>query len=208
VIAHEINNPLEAIGNLVYLLAGNIPSDTESSGYVQQIESELLRISAITKQTLRWSREDIEGPEFATAGAVFEDVLRLYAGKIRNHNVQVVTEGKEVRFFGQVGQITQVIANLVSNAIQALPVDGKFSLSAFDEGNTMSMIVRDEGHGMDAETLQSVFKPFFTTKGDLGNGLGLYISKEIVERHGGKLVVNSELGLGTTIQIWLSTRPS
>jgi light-regulated signal transduction histidine kinase (bacteriophytochrome) len=207
VIAHEINNPLEAIGNLLYLLSAKMEVDSESHSYVQLIESELLRISGITKQTLRWSSESSQNAEYGTVGPIFEDVLRLYAGKIRNKEITVIVgDGKNVRFFGQIGQITQVIANLISNAIQAVPVGGKFWLSASEEGETMSIVVRDAGHGMDRDTLRHIFQPFFTTKGDLGNGLGLYISKEIVERHGGSLIVQSELQVGTKIQVQLPTR--
>jgi light-regulated signal transduction histidine kinase (bacteriophytochrome) len=209
VIAHEINNPLEAIGNLLYLLAAKMEVDSESHSYVQLIESELLRISGITKQTLRWSSESSQKAEYGTVGPIVDDVLRLYAGKIRNKEITAIVEGgKNARFFGQLGQITQVIANLISNAIQAVPVRGKFWLNASEDGEMMSIVVRDEGHGMDPETLRQIFQPFFTTKGDLGNGLGLYISKEIVERHGGSLIVHSEVGIGTHITVRLPTRDS
>jgi light-regulated signal transduction histidine kinase (bacteriophytochrome) len=204
VIAHEINNPLEAIGNLLYLLSAQLSAESESHGYVQLIESELLRISGITKQTLRWSSESSQKAEHGSVGPVFDDVLRLYAGKIRNKEIAVLVEGgQDCRFFGQIGQITQVVANLISNAIQAVPVGGKIWLNASEDGGTTSIVVRDDGQGMDEQTLRHIFQPFFTTKGDLGNGLGLYISKEIVERHGGSLSVHSELHRGTNIQVQL-----
>jgi light-regulated signal transduction histidine kinase (bacteriophytochrome) len=204
VLAHEINNPLEAIGNLLFLLASKTNDDSESRSYVGLIESELLRISGITKQTLRWSIDSIQKPEYGTAGALFQDVLRLYGGKILNGQVVVTIEGGEgVRFHGQVGQVTQVIANLVSNAIQSVPMGGRIWLSAFDEGESMSIVVRDNGHGMSQEILRNLFQPFYTTRGDIGNGLGLYIAREIVERHGGQLVVRSGVGVGTEIQVRL-----
>ena len=204
VIAHEINNPLEAIGNLVFLLASKVNDDSESRGYVDSIESELLRISGITKQTLRWSIDSIQKPEYGTAGDLFQDVLRLYGGKILNGQIAVTIEGGEsVRFHGQVGQVTQVVANLLSNAIQSVPMGGKIWLNASDGGESMSIAIRDNGHGMSQEILRNLFQPFYTTRGDIGNGLGLYISKEIVERHGGHLVVVSEVGVGTEIQVHL-----
>ena len=204
VLAHEINNPLEAIGNLLFLLADKTKDDNESRSYVGLIESELLRISGITKQTLRWSVDSIQKPGYGTAGAIFEDVLRLYSGKIRNGQVVVTIEGGEsVRFHGEVGQVTQVVANLVSNAIQSIPMGGKIWLSAIDEGERMSIVVRDNGHGMSQEVLRNLFQPFYTTRGNIGNGLGLYISKEIVERHGGHLVIRSEVDVGTEIQVHL-----
>jgi light-regulated signal transduction histidine kinase (bacteriophytochrome) len=211
VIAHEINNPLEAIGNLLYLLAAKVGDDTESQGYVRLIENELLRISGITKQTLRWSKESAQTESYSTCGALFDDVLRLYAGQVRNRHVTMIIEGgKTVPVYGQIGQITQVLSNLVSNAIQAAPVGGKVWLNGVEELKTISLTVRDNGHGMGPETLLSIFQPFFTTKGDLGNGLGLYISKEIAERHGGSLKVMSQIGVGTEVRLSLPslTTPS
>ena len=204
VIAHEINNPLEAITNLLYLLRQHVIEDDSARSYIGLAESELRRISGITKQTLRWSKEGPERAEYGTAGALFEDVLRLFAGQIRNRGVSVVVEGgEEVRFYATIGQIGQVMANLVSNAIQAVPVGGKIWLSATGNGETMEIAVRDAGCGMSEETLAHLFQPFFSTKGDLGNGLGLYISHEIVERNGGRLDMKSGLGAGTTVIVHL-----
>jgi PAS domain S-box-containing protein len=204
VIAHEINNPLESITNLLYLLSTRITQDDESSAYIGQAESELQRISGITKQTLRWSKESFQRAEFGTAGALFHDVLRLFDGKMRNRHVNVSIEGGEdVRFFGTIGQLGQVMANLISNAIQAVPVGGHIWLSAAADGETIEIVVRDDGHGMNEEALRNLFQPFYTTRGDLGNGLGLYISHEIVERHGGRLIINSQLGQGTEVRVRL-----
>jgi PAS domain S-box-containing protein len=204
VIAHEINNPLESITNLLYLLGDRLKEDEEARGYIGQAEIELQRISGITKQTLRWSKESMQRSVYGTAGALFKEVLRLFAGQIRNRQVEVVIEGGEdVRFFGTIGQLSQVMANLLSNAIQAVPVGGRIWLNSHARGDTMEIVVRDEGHGMNDETLRNLFQPFYSTKGDLGNGLGLYISHEIVERHGGSLLVESELGKGTAIHVLL-----
>jgi light-regulated signal transduction histidine kinase (bacteriophytochrome) len=210
VIAHEINNPLESITNLLYLLSTRVRDDDESRAYIGLAESELRRISGITKQTLRWSKESIQKAESGTAGALFDDVLLLFAGKIRNRQINASIEGGEgVRFFGTIGQLGQVMANLISNAIQAVPVGGRIWLSAEPHGDTMEIIVRDEGHGMSEETLRNLFQPFYSTKGDLGNGLGLYISNEIVERHCGRLIVKSQLGKGTEVRVRLpATAPS
>lgn len=204
VIAHEINNPLEAITNLLYLLADHVKEDEAGRSYIRLAESELRRISGITKQTLRWSKESVQEAAYGTAGALFDDVLQLLAGKIRNREVNVIVEaGKDVRFFGTAAQLGQVMANLISNAIQAVPVGGRIWLCARADGDMMEIIVRDEGNGMSEETLRNLFQPFYSTKGDLGNGLGLYISHEIVERHGGSLLVNSQLDIGTEIRVRL-----
>jgi len=211
VIAHEINNPLEALMNLLYLVGSHTAEDAEARHYLSLANSEVQRISAITKQTLRWSKEKIGAAESGNAAALFLDVLQLYAGKIRNQNITVVQQGNaDVPFYGAVNQISQVIANLIANSIQALPLNGRIYWGAQvvpdADGSMMEIFVRDEGHGMSEETLGKLFQPFFSTKGDLGNGLGLYISKEIVERNHGTLTITSELGKGTEVRIQLPTR--
>ncbi len=181
--------------------------DESARGYIGLAEAELRRISGITKQTLRWSKESVQRAEDGLAGALFEEVLRIFAGQIRNREVEVVLEGGEdVRFYGIVGQLGQVMANLLSNAIQAVAVGGRIWLSARSEGDTMEIAIRDNGCGMSEETLRNLYQPFYTTKGDLGNGLGLYISYEIVERSGGRMEVKSELGQGTEVHVHLPAR--
>jgi PAS domain S-box-containing protein len=206
VIAHEINNPLEAITNLLYLLRNEVEGKTQAREYIAMAENELERISGITKQTLRWSREAPQKAEYGTVGVMFHDVLRLFAGKIRNRQVTVtITGGEDVRFFGVVGQILQIVANLISNAVDAVPVGGRILLSAKDIGDQIEIVVGDEGPGMSEETQRQLFQPFYSTKGDLGNGLGLYISQEIAERHGGQLTIDSEIGRGTNVRLRLPT---
>ena len=207
VIAHEINNPLEAITNLLYLLSGHVRQDEVACGYIDLAESELQRISGAAKQTLRWSKERIQKSECGTVEALFKDVLQSLAGKIKNRQVNVVIEGgKDVPFYGAVGHLEQVMSNIVSNAIQAVAVGGRIWLGAKTDGDMTEIVVRDDGHGMSEEILRNLFQPFYTTKGDLGNGLGLYISKEIVERHGGHLKVTSQVGRGTEVRVRVSAR--
>jgi PAS domain S-box-containing protein len=210
VIAHEINNPLEAMTNLLYLLREHVQNDDSARSYISLAESELQRISGITRQTLRWSKENVRQAEYGTAGSLFKNVLRLFAGKIRNREVQVeIGPGEDIRFYGTIGQIEQVLANLISNAVQASPVGSRIWLNATQDGDMMEILVRDEGHGMSDETLRNLFQPFYSTKGDLGNGLGLYISHEIVERNAGTLTVTSKPGTGTEIRVRLpATAPS
>ncbi len=208
VVAHEINNPLESIINLLYLLAGRVEEDETARGYIGMAESELQRISGITKQTLRWSKESVQKAQYGTVGNLFKDVLQLFAGKIRNRQVEVTIEsGEEVEVYGTLGQLAQVIANLVSNAVQAAPVGGRIWLSATVDGDTTEIKVRDNGNGMSEEVLRHLFEPFYSTKGDLGNGLGLYISHEIVERHSGNLIVETLVGTGTAVRVRLPAHP-
>lgn len=204
VIAHEINNPLEAIMNVMYLLKGITAEDHAAQEYLGMAESELQRISGITKRTLRWNREDVHRAEWTSAGYLFEDAMSLFAGKVRNREVTVeISGGTEVQVYGAVGQLRQVLTNLFSNALDAVPVGGRIRLEGRETGGGSELIVSDAGCGMSPDVQKRIFQPYFSTKGDLGNGLGLYISKEIVETHGGHLLVESEVGAGTTIRVRL-----
>ena len=204
VIAHEINNPLEAITNVLYLMGQEVQGNASALNYLEMAQFEIERISGITKQTLRWSKDSIQQAEFATAGDLFEEVVRLFAAKIRNRQITVtIVGGENLRFYAVIGQIRQVMANLLSNALDAVPAGGRVWLEATTGEGELEIMVRDEGEGMSEETQRQLFRPFFSTKGDLGNGLGLYISNEIVERHGGRLAVESTLGIGTTMRISL-----
>ncbi len=204
VIAHEINNPLESITNLLYLVRQDLPPESEAAQYVGMAESELERISGITKQTLRWGREHAGRTERFTAGALFTDVLRLFRGKLRNRSVTATVRGDaQVEIEGILGQIRQVVANLVANAIDAARVGGNVWLEARPNGAGVELLIADDGVGMTPEVRNQLFQPFYSTKGDLGNGLGLYISHEIVERHGGELQVETAPGEGTTMHVVL-----
>lgn len=204
VIAHEINNPLEAITNLLYLVRTGMPDGAEAHTYLAQAENELERISGITKQTLRWNRETSGEATTFTAGAIFADVLRLFRGRSRNRHVTVTVRGGEsVVVSGIVGQLRQVIANLVSNAIDAANLGGNVWIEARHHAGAVEFIVADDGVGIGPDQQAQLFQPFFSTKGDLGNGLGLYISQEIVERHGGRIFVDTEPGNGTVFRVQL-----
>lgn len=204
VIAHEINNPLEAITNLMYLLRVDLQDNPEATQYITMAESELDRISGITKQTLRWNRETSESVDDMQAGALIDDVLRLFVGKIRNRQISVLIEGpREANLRGVIGQIRQVLANLISNAIDAAPMNSQLTVSVLETPDLIGLSVHDQGSGIPDSIRGQLFEPFFSTKGDLGNGLGLYISKEIVERHHGRIDVDSSPQSGTTMTVWL-----
>ena len=113
---------------------------------------------------------------------------------------------RQVKLSGVVGQLRQVLANLVSNAIDAAPVGGQVTINILGpaHGGSASetgFAVTDNGKGIPPEIQKRLFEPFYSTKGDLGNGLGLYISHEIVERHGGRIAVDSLPGRGTTMNV-------
>jgi light-regulated signal transduction histidine kinase (bacteriophytochrome) len=204
--AHEINNPLEAVTNLLFLLKGRAATDQDALGYLDLLDNEFERISGTVKQTLRWTEENSDKVSRITAGEVFTDAVRLFAAKIRNRNVQVAFEGEQdIQLFGIVSQLRQVVAHLLSNAIDAVPLGGLVTLRALQSGDEIELIVEDRGSGIHEADQELIFQPFFSTKGDLGNGLGLYISREIVDRHKGTMKVESAIGQGTVVRVCLPT---
>jgi light-regulated signal transduction histidine kinase (bacteriophytochrome) len=203
-LAHEINNPLAAITNTLFLLQQKLPKDHGTAADFATVENELTRISSTVQQTLRWGAENSGEKTWTTSGVLFEDVLKLYASKIRNRSVRISIEGDPtIQVYGIAGQIRQVIAHLVSNALDAVPVGGKVWMRAERLLSDVEILVGDAGSGMSQAQQSALFRPFNSTKGDYGNGLGLYISLEIAERHHGRFVVESVLGEGTIMRLRL-----
>ncbi len=197
-VAHEINNPLEAVGNLLYL-AKSVPSvPAEVIEHLTLAEHELNRVSHITRQTLGFYHESIS-PDRVEVSALIDSVLQLYANKLRSKNVQVVRDfGKCPSIQGWPGELKQLISNLVSNAVDAMGPNGTLSIrvSSLDQPDDrqIQLSVEDNGMGIAREHLERIFEPFFTTKKDVGTGLGLWVAKEIAERHGGAIQVHTSNG--------------
>ena len=195
-IAHEINNPLESITNLLYI-ARNSQDKAEIHQYLELADRELRRISLIASQTLRFYRQSTR-PQAILCKALVESVLGLYQGRLVNSGVTVETDrwiAKPVQCFE--GEIRQVLNNLVGNALDAMPHGGRLivrSRAATDwktGRNGLALTFADTGSGIAPSAQSKVFEPFFTTKGLNGTGLGLWISKEIVDKHQGRLKLRS-----------------
>lgn len=188
-IAHEINNPLEAVTNLIYL-ARSAP-EGEVRRYLQMVEEELSRIAHITKMTLGFYRES-GAPTQVDIGELVREVVALYEAKLRAKNIHVHTNIAESQLIlGSKGELRQVIANLVANAVDVLPAGGAIRLLTTDFDGGVQLRVLDNGPGIPPENITRIFDPFFTTKAELGTGLGLWVSRQIVEKHGGTIAVES-----------------
>lgn len=193
-IAHEINNPLEAITNCLYLIEqGELEAD--SRNYLQMAQRELDLVSKITMQTLRFYRRSSR-PMQTDLRDLCESVLDLLDRRIKQQGVEIRRKFREIPLvLCHEGEIRQVLANLVGNAIDALPEGGRLELRTtpvFDWEQRVPGVrvtVADNGTGMDAATKNRIFEPFFSTKGITGTGLGLWISRDIVEKHKGRLGV-------------------
>ncbi len=196
-ISHEINNPLEAVTNLLYLALSDEALSQETQSYLRLAQDELGRVSQIATQTLRFHRQ-ADAPTAVTAAQLVDPVLNLYGGRLVNSGIHVEAGYSTVRkVLCFENDIRQVLNNLIANAIDAMRSGGRLMLRAHDACDLRSgtpgvrVTIADTGHGMTAETASRIFEPFYTTKGLNGNGLGLWISKGIVERHQGQLRVRS-----------------
>jgi nitrogen-specific signal transduction histidine kinase/HAMP domain-containing protein len=197
-IAHEINNPLEAITNLLYLLSNHANLEEPARSYVEMAEHEVRRISEITQQTLRFYRQSTL-PARTNLSELLDSVLSLHQGRLRNLGIAVERRyDSNTNLYCFAGELRQVFANLIGNAIDAMPAGGRLVLRARrsrDWSNPTKLGVRfqvaDTGSGMTPEVQKHIFEPFFTTKEVTGTGLGLWVSSEIVAKHHGKMRVRS-----------------
>jgi PAS domain S-box-containing protein len=195
-ISHEINNPLESVTNLLYLIAMDPGLPPNLSAYVKLTESEVARVSQIATQTLRFHRQTVRATS-ATAAELIEPVLNLFQGRLTNSGIVIQRAFRSrVPILCLENEIRQVLSNLIGNAIDAMRTGGRLLLRSHDAVNRKGLrgiriTVADSGHGMSRTTMERIFEPFFTTKDLNGTGLGLWISEEIVQRHGGRLSVRS-----------------
>jgi PAS domain S-box-containing protein len=217
-LAHEINNPLAAVMNLLFLLEENPTLDTEARSYLEMGQQELMRIAHITRQMLGFYRET-QKPVPLKPAEVLESVLGLYARKFSDSQVQVQTE---YGFQGEVesfpSELRQVISNLLSNALDAMESKGgsiRIRVSPAREWKGrwsrrgVRITIGDTGPGIPSELRKRVFDAFFTTKGERGTGLGLWVSQGIIEKLGGVLRMRTSTrpnASGTCFSIFLPAR--
>ena len=202
-IAHEVNNPLAAVTNLLYLARTNNACGEPARVYLTQAESELARVSQISRRALGFYR-DTEVVQETRGDQALGEVIAVYTPLARNKNIELRCEAEPVIFRTTSGDLRQIALNLISNAMDAVRSNGRIfvRVSAADNGFG-TITVEDSGPGIEPATLNRIFDPFFTTKRDVGTGLGLWISREIAEKHGGKISVTSVPGKGTTFTVRL-----
>ena len=191
-IAHEINNPLEAITNLLYLLRKFCHLDASALNYVTIAEREVQRMSDITQQTLRFYRQSTL-PARATMEELLDSVLDMYGSRLSTLAIVLEREYKPgLDLYCFAGEIRQVISNLVSNAMDAMASGGRLIVRArrsrdwvHPQLDGVRITIADTGSGMTEDVRNRVFEAFFTTKGATGTGLGLWVSHEIILKHHG-----------------------
>ena len=192
-IAHEINNPLAAVMNTVYLAKTNSRDPVLVRKYLEIAEEELNNVSHITRQTLGFYHES-SNPAPVSVNSILDLTIVLLRGKIKSKAVRIVKQYKdELLTSGVAGELRQVFSNLVLNSIEAVKGDGVITLrvsksTCVNTGKPRIRIsVSDNGKGIKPETASRIFEPLFTTKEGTGTGLGLWVSKQIIEKHGGSI---------------------
>lgn len=218
-IAHEINNPLEAVTNLLFLLRNFCKLEDPALNYVVMAEHEALRISEITQQTLRFYRQSTL-PTRANMSELLGSVLSLYHGRLNTLSIEVERDyDSKLDLFCFAGELRQVFANFVGNAIDATTRGGRLLVRARASRNWKNpseegvrFTVADTGTGMEAGVRERVFEAFFTTKEATGTGLGLWVSHEIIVKHRGLVHVHSRTALngrssGSVFSIFIPDDP-
>jgi signal transduction histidine kinase len=196
-IAHEINNPLEAVTNILYLMHGNL-SPEQRKQYLVDAEQELARVTEITKQTLRFYREPSQ-PTATDVSTVLDSVLRLHGSRLKAAGVHVNREipSETATVLSTPGELRQILANIIGNATDAMRHGGCLRIRIANRkqlqpgGCCIRLTIADNGTGIPPDVLPTIFEPFVTTKGETGTGLGLWVTAEIVKKNGWKIRVRS-----------------
>ena len=210
-MAHEINNPLEAVTNLLYL-SRNQAIDENVKAWLEQAEIELRRVSIIANQALRFHKQS-SNPQAISCLSLFSTTLSVYEGRLLNAGIVVEKRkraNEPVECFE--GDIRQVLSSLVTNAIDAMPGGGRLLVRS-REGTDwrtgrrgLVLTIADTGTGIDKATQRRMYEAFFTTKGIGGSGLGLWISADIMQRHQGRILIRSSQNpfhQGTVVTLFL-----
>jgi len=190
-LAHEINNPLEALTNIFYLLQTHDDLPAQSRELVEVAAREIERVGHITRSTLSFYRK-LPGRTIDLR-TMLEEVVQLFQSRATQHRVEINTRyAEDISTIRYDPALRQVFANLVGNALEAMERGGGcLTVRARRVDGFASVTVSDSGHGIEREHLQSIFEPFFTTKGERGTGLGLWVTRGIVEEQGGTLRLRS-----------------
>jgi len=184
-IAHEINNPLEAVTNLLFIVRRNL-SDPNAAGFLDLADKELRRVAHIAKQTLGFFK-DSSHPERIAVQELLDNVISIYHSKIEAREIRVVRRFEPAYVDGLEGELRQVASNLIVNAIEASDRGGTIKVRVRQNHCGVYVLVADHGTGIAPADRDRIFEPFFTTKKDTGTGLGLWVTQEIVRKHGGKI---------------------
>ena len=210
-LAHEMNNPLEALGNLLYLVESSTTLD-EAHSFGQLAAKEYQRISEIVDHTLRFHRAPAK-PAFTDVAELAMSAVTLFRGKLRERQIRERITAERAFGYCNEGEIRQALVNLIGNAVDVMKDGGSLRIHVMPVSlhgmEYARLTVADTGGGIRKEIRSQLFRQFFTTKGSSGTGLGLWLTRDVVEKNGGKLRFRSrtELPCGTVFVIYLPSAP-
>jgi signal transduction histidine kinase len=206
-VMHEVNNPLEAIGNLVFLTKGLSDAGPQVRKNMQVVESQLVRLGEITRRTLSFYRDDTEAKDFDLV-EIAEAALRVHFQQLPAKAVTVTKDFPDRAVVnGRAGEILQVFSNLLLNSLQALPVEvPEIRLRIRQVGNQMHVTIADNGLGIPRALQRSLFRPYTTARRG-GTGIGLWLCKQIVTGHCGKIRFRSSQRQGRSGTVFLLMLP-
>jgi PAS domain S-box-containing protein len=212
-ISHEIRNPLDTVASLLFLIEDCLP-DRESRDYLKSAQEELQRISRITMQTLDFSRQSTR-PQTLHMEEALDSAVAFHSTRLLRNRVEVQRMYRPCEAVqASEGEVRQVLLNLVGNALDAMPLGGTLTLRTRQDKDWKTgrigvrATIADTGEGMTPETRARLFDAFYTTKGAKGTGLGLWVSSEIVKRHGGNICVRSSRSSGKRGSVFSVFLPS
>jgi PAS domain S-box-containing protein len=191
-VAHEINNPLESVTNLLYLARGDRSLSSQTQSYLSTAELELARLGNITRLTLGFVRNSVAGQTILIADAI-EDVLSIFRHRYEMKKIHVERQFQDDVFITIAShELRQIATNLISNALDAFTgPDSRVLVSITRDDATAVLTIEDNGVGIPEAQLSRIFDPFFTTKDDVGTGIGLWVTKELIEKNSGQISVRS-----------------
>jgi signal transduction histidine kinase len=206
-LAHEINNPLQAIQGCLELAQTNVGDPAKQRRYLTMATTELEQLASIVRQILDFNRPAKGQKAPVDVSAVVNDVLALSAKRLQHGQVLIQTHwDANVPMIDAVSnQLQQVFLNLILNAIEAMPQGGRLQIrgqSVTLNGNWVTIAFTDSGVGIAPDALDKIFEPFYTTNAE-GTGLGLSVCHNLVNSHGGRIAVESAVGRGSTFTVWL-----
>ncbi len=202
-VAHEIRNPMTVISGFIQMMNGDHQNPYKD--YTKLIESELERINLIISEFLILAKPHVKTAKEFHLQSILQDIVLLFSPEFNLRSI-ILKESwhiPDVIIEGEQNQLKQVFINIIKNAIESFKSDGILHISTdFEEEDFVGIHIEDNGEGMTQEVVSQIFEPFFTTK-SAGTGLGMMISQKIIQEHGGKIVINSQINKGTIVSIYL-----
>ncbi|MEG0662853.1 MAG: HAMP domain-containing sensor histidine kinase, partial [Anaerovoracaceae bacterium] len=203
-VAHEIRNPLGLIRNYCYVLKDEAHSKEQREQAIKVIEKAVDTSGKIITNLLNFSKVSSSEPEEILLKNHIDSVVLINQGMLKKKNISITVMGEPIRVKLRRESFDMILINLLSNSVDAISGNGKIAIGLAHDGEELALTFSDTGCGIDKETLEDIFNPFFTTKGSSGgNGLGLYIVYNEVEKMNGRIQVESKEGEGTTFRIYL-----